>query len=51
MRDSFEPKCDLCHLRVKSNKRGEREELLSCKDCSAKGIKCCVVFVCYDYIF
>jgi hypothetical protein len=39
MRDSFEPKCDLCHLTTKSNKRGEREELLSCKDCSAKGIK------------
>lgn len=37
MKNSFEPKCDLCQLRSKSNKNGEKEQLLSCKDCNTRG--------------
>ncbi|CAG2168552.1 unnamed protein product [Oppiella nova] len=42
MRNSFEPKCDLCQLRTKFNTRGEQEELLTCKDCSAKAHPSCM---------
>lgn len=48
LRDTFEPKCDYCEMTATSNKRGEREELLVCKDCSAKGLlytHLCLVFI------
>ena len=31
------PVCDFCEKSSESNKLGEYEELLFCKDCSAKG--------------
>ncbi|XP_054162039.1 histone acetyltransferase KAT6A-like [Oppia nitens] len=42
MRDSFEPKCDFCHLKTKFTKRGENEESLTCKDCSARAHPSCM---------
>jgi len=30
--------CDYCLKTTESNKNGDREELLVCKDCNAKGI-------------
>ena len=36
--DSYTENCDYCLQTADNNRKGEREELLVCKDCSAKGM-------------
>ena len=37
MIDGVEPRCDYCLQTSATNRKGEHEELLICKDCQAKG--------------
>ncbi|CAG2101319.1 unnamed protein product [Medioppia subpectinata] len=42
MRNSFDPKCDLCQNTSSLNSRGESQQLLTCKDCGAKAHPSCM---------
>lgn len=49
-KESKDPKCDYCLQTSASNRNGEPEDLLICKDCQAKGgslsqLKLCRLFV------
>lgn len=47
--ESQDPWCDYCLKTASSNRNGQPEELLVCKDCQAKGSMRFIVFACNVY--